>query len=192
MSTEPPPTTTIGLAPRKGRIDLKANWNPELMQIARGLDDKIDSLKLTMHSPLRGQFEELINKIRGWAASPDLNGRIIDGLDVEARQLLDKVDALLREASEQLPPSIRQVVIPPPQTSLADLIKSVAQDSVKLTAQGKRRLTRARNDMGLPDLASAVEICAALHEALVDYIDTDGAISIIHPTTRLQTRIQLR
>ena len=79
-----------------------------------------------------------------------------------------------------------------PQMGLADLIKQVAQSSVHLTPQGKRRLTRARNDMGLPDLASAVEICAALHEALIDFIDTDGCLRIIHPTTGSQTKIQLR
>lgn len=102
--------------------------------------------------------------------------------------------AELRRASEKLLSHGEGNEVPVvTQTGLADLVRGiVAQDSVKLTTQGKRRLRRLRNDLDLPDLASAVDIAAALYESLIDFTDPTGAITVVNPTTKTPVRLQVR
>lgn len=79
----------------------------------------------------------------------------------------------------------------PAQTGIADIITRVAQQNVPLSPMAKRCLTNVRNRLDLPGLAEATEVSAALTDALSDYIDTDGHLTLIHPTSREAIRIKL-
>lgn len=80
---------------------------------------------------------------------------------------------------------------PLPQTGIADIINRVSQQHINLTPQAKRSLTNVRNRLNLPSLDGATEVCAAVTDVLSDFVDTNGCIEIIHPISRVVTRIKL-